>query len=121
MSLFFAECVGNVNDPVILGGWINKPVRIIIKSKLFGFRPIGKHSPDLHVPGLVRHDHGKILTVALEALRQNLDRKLIGFNLLPEMFTMREVQELYEAVYSRPFVITNFQKKILDLNVLERL
>ncbi|QMW07062.1 NUDIX hydrolase [Spirosoma foliorum] len=72
------------------------------------------------IPEMI-HDHGEILTVALDALRQNLDQKLIGFNLLPETFTMREVQELYEAVYNRPFVITNFQKKILDLNVLERL
>lgn len=67
------------------------------------------------------YDHNEILTFGLEALRQNLDRKLIGFNLLPETFTMREVQELYEAVYDRPFAINNFQKKILDLNVLERL
>ena len=34
---------------------------------------------------------------------------------------MRDLQELYEAVYDRPFPINNFQKKILDLNVLERL
>jgi len=67
------------------------------------------------------YDHSEILSFALEALRQNLDRKLIGFNLLPETFTMREVQELYEAVYDRPFAINNFQKKILDLQVLERL
>jgi len=67
------------------------------------------------------YDHRDILTSALEALRQNLDQKLIGFNLLPETFTMREVQELYEVVYDRPFAINNFQKRILDLNVLERL
>lgn len=72
------------------------------------------------IPDMV-HDHGEILTVALDTLRQNLDQKLIGFNLLPDTFTMREVQELYEAVYNRPFAINNFQKKILDLNVLERL
>lgn len=66
-------------------------------------------------------DHNEILTFALEALRKNLDRKLIGFNLLPETFTMKELQELYEAVYNRPFAINNFQKKILDLHVLERL
>jgi len=54
------------------------------------------------------HDHNEILTFALEALRQNLDQKLIGFNLLPETFTMREVQELYEAVYDRPFATNNF-------------
>ncbi|MEZ0483327.1 NUDIX hydrolase [Fibrella aquatica] len=72
------------------------------------------------IPEMI-HDHGEILTVALESLRLHLDQKLIGFNLLPETFTMREVQELYEAVYNRPFVNANFQKKMLDLNVLERL
>ena len=46
---------------------------------------------------------------------------LPGGYLLPDTFTMREVQELYEAVYNKPFVITNFQKRLLDLNVLERL
>lgn len=66
-------------------------------------------------------DHNKIVDYALEALRQNLDHKLIGFNLLPETFTMREVQELYEAIYDKPFARNNFQKKILDLDVLERL
>ena len=72
------------------------------------------------IPEMI-HDHAEILTYALEALRQDLDKKLIGFNLLPETFTIREVQHLYEAVYDRPFAINNFQKKIMDLNVLERL
>ncbi|GAB3512023.1 NUDIX hydrolase [Emticicia fontis] len=67
------------------------------------------------------YDHNEILAYALAALRQNLDEKLIGFNLLPETFTMREIQALYEAVYDKPFAMNNFQKKILDLNVLERL
>jgi len=67
------------------------------------------------------HDHNEIVASALEALRQNLDQKLIGFNLLPETFTMKDVQELYEVVYDKPFARNNFQKKILDLNVLERL
>jgi 8-oxo-dGTP diphosphatase len=67
------------------------------------------------------HDHNEILSYALKALRQDLDQKLIGFNLLPETFTMKELQGLYEAVYDREFAMNNFQKKILDLNVLERL
>jgi 8-oxo-dGTP diphosphatase len=66
-------------------------------------------------------DHNEMVDAALETLRQNLDQKLIGFNLLPETFTMREIQELYEAVYDKPFARNNFQKKMLDLNVLERL
>jgi 8-oxo-dGTP diphosphatase len=66
-------------------------------------------------------DHNEMVSFALETLRQNLDSKLIGFNLLPDTFTMKEVQELYEAVYDKPFARNNFQKKILDMNVLERL
>lgn len=66
-------------------------------------------------------DHNEIVEKALEALRINFDHKLIGFNLLPEKFTMKELQQLYEAVYDRPFRANNFQKKMLDLNVLERL
>ena len=67
------------------------------------------------------HDHKEMVSAALESLRLNFDIKLNGFNLLPETFTMKELQELYEAVYTKPFASNNFQKKILDLNVLERL
>ncbi len=66
-------------------------------------------------------DHHEIVEKALETLRLNLDQKLIAFNLLPETFTMRELQELYEAIFDKPFARNNFQKKILNLNVLERL
>jgi 8-oxo-dGTP diphosphatase len=66
-------------------------------------------------------DHNDIVAEALIALRRNLDEKLIGFNLLPDTFTMRDLQELYEAVYDKPFARNNFQKKMLSLNVLERL
>ncbi|SKC09428.1 ADP-ribose pyrophosphatase YjhB, NUDIX family [Dyadobacter psychrophilus] len=66
-------------------------------------------------------DHNEIVEKALTALRFNLDEKLIAFNLLPETFTMKDVQELYETIYDKPFARNNFQKKILDLNVLERL
>lgn len=66
-------------------------------------------------------DHNDMVMQALETLRLNLDQKLIAFNLLPETFTMKEVQELYEAIYDKPFARNNFQKKILDMHVLERL
>ncbi|GAB3785581.1 NUDIX domain-containing protein [Spirosoma horti] len=66
-------------------------------------------------------DHNEMIACALDTLRLNLDQKLIGFNLLPETFTMKEVQELYEAIFDKPLARNNFQKKILDLNVLERL
>ena len=66
-------------------------------------------------------DHNEIVAKGLDTLRLKLDEQLIAFNLLPETFTMKEVQELYETIYDKPFARNNFQKKILDLNVLERL
>jgi 8-oxo-dGTP diphosphatase len=73
-----------------------------------------------HLPTMIM-DHAEIVEKTLETLRLNLDQKLIAFNLLPETFTMKEVQELYEAIFDKPFARNNFQKKILNLNVLERL
>jgi 8-oxo-dGTP diphosphatase len=66
-------------------------------------------------------DHNEIVVKAFDTLRRNLEEKLSAFNLLPDTFTMKEVQELYETIFNKTFQRTNFQKKILDLNVLERL
>lgn len=76
--------------------------------------------PVRDLPAMIM-DHDEIVKNALETLQLNLDQKLIAFNLLPETFTMREVQELYESIFDRAFARNNFQKKILDLDVLERL
>lgn len=66
-------------------------------------------------------DHNEIVEHALESLRLNLDNNIIVLNLLPETFTMKEVQDLYETIFEQTYARNNFQKKILDLNVLERL
>ncbi|MCF0054584.1 NrtR DNA-binding winged helix domain-containing protein [Dyadobacter sp. CY356] len=66
-------------------------------------------------------DHNDIVLKALESLRVNVDEKRLAFNLLSETFTMKEAQELYEAIFDKPFARNNFQKKILDLDILDRL
>lgn len=72
------------------------------------------------IPSLVM-DHNEILEKALKALRNDIDEKLNVFNLLPEKFTIADVQEIYETIFEKTYVRTNFQKKILEFNVLERL
>ena len=72
------------------------------------------------VPKLI-FDHNLIIKKALATLRSDLDEKLVGFNLMGETFTMNELQKLYEAVYQQKLVRTNFQRKMLSLDVLERL
>ncbi|MCC2589848.1 NUDIX hydrolase [Chryseobacterium sp. MFBS3-17] len=66
-------------------------------------------------------DHAEIVESALSYLRKNLDYKIVGSNLLPEKFTMKELQTLYEAILNEKFLRNNFQRKILSLNMLQRL
>lgn len=66
-------------------------------------------------------DHSYIVKKALETLRANLDRKLIGFNLLPETFTMGDLQSLYETILGQKLRRTSFQRKMLSLGILERI
>ncbi len=76
---------------------------------------------DVHKLPKVLYDHDAIIARALKRLQADLDEKLIGSNLMGETFTMAQLQKLYEAVYQKEFVRTNFQRKMLSLNVLERL
>lgn len=90
-----------------------KPKTGVLESSLTWFSL--SQIPDL------TYDHSEILICALESLQRDFDNKLVGFELLPEKFTMKEVQLLYEAVFEKSFPMNNFQKKILNLNILERL
>ena len=65
-------------------------------------------------------DHTEIVALALKTLRENLDRKLIGVNLLPEKFTMKELQTVHEAILDKKLRRTTFQRKMLSLEILER-
>ncbi len=66
-------------------------------------------------------DHGEMVEWALAALRAQLDELPLGATLLPGEFTMPELQRLYEMVHGRSLDRRNFQKRMLDLGLVERL
>jgi ADP-ribose pyrophosphatase YjhB (NUDIX family) len=66
-------------------------------------------------------DHEVMIRKALACLQGGLDQKLVGFSLLPETFTMAELKILYETILAKKIRMNNFQRKILDLNILERI
>ncbi|AKD54611.1 NUDIX hydrolase [Spirosoma radiotolerans] len=71
-------------------------------------------------------DHEAIVQKALDTLRADLDRKLVGFNrwaapLLAETFTMADLQRLYETILGQKLRRSSFQRKILSLDIVERL
>lgn len=66
-------------------------------------------------------DHDKILTMALERIRGKVRYQPIGFELLPEKFTLTELQQLYEIVLEQELDKRNFRKKILAMGFLKEL
>ncbi|SNR76725.1 NUDIX hydrolase [Lutibacter flavus] len=71
------------------------------------------------IPDLI-FDHGKMVKDAIEQLRNKAKHQPIGFNLLPEFFTIPELQSLYESIYQRKLDSRNFRKKILSLDILNK-
>lgn len=65
-------------------------------------------------------DHAEIVEKALQTLRENIDRKLVGINLLPQHFTMNELQQVYEAIVGEKLRRTSFQRKMLSLRILNQ-
>ena len=66
-------------------------------------------------------DHNDMITLALKTLRRQLSYQPIGYNLLPEKFTMPDLQQLYETILGESLDRRNFQKRILSYTILERL
>ena len=63
-------------------------------------------------------DHDFILRKATQRLREQLHFQPIGFELLPEKFTLKELQSLYEAILGIHFDRRNFAKKMFHLEIL---
>ncbi|MCI0522082.1 MAG: hypothetical protein L0Y37_00350, partial [Bacteroidales bacterium] len=72
-----------------------------------------------NLPDLI-FDHRKMVDRALSELVESIKIHPVGFELLPEKFTLVQLQGLYEAIYRRKIDKRNFRKKILLMNLLDK-
>ena len=63
-------------------------------------------------------DHGEILSMAKERLKGKVRYRPIGFELLPEKFTLSQLQRLYEIILETELDKRNFQRKIHRMEIL---
>lgn len=66
-------------------------------------------------------DHQEMMDKALATLRNQIHLQPIGYNLLPEKFTLPEIHVLYETILNKVLDRRNFPKKLLSLGILEKL
>lgn len=83
-------------------------------TELCAWHDVFEHPP-------LAFDQDRMVGMALETLRAQAGYLPIGMDLLPDKFTMPELQALYEAVLGRTLDRRNFQKRVLDLGIVERL
>lgn len=63
-------------------------------------------------------DHEQIIQLALDKLRQEVMYHPVGFHLLPEKFTLTEIQSLYEVILNKKMDTRNFRKKLAKMELL---
>lgn len=111
-------------------GLVNRdPVERTVSIVFFALINIADHDPDAvrshnaywvnlkDKPSLI-FDHDNMVQKALERLRYKATLHPIGFELLPEKFTIPQLQKLYEAIYDRPLDRRNFSRKLLSTGLL---
>ncbi|MEO8270891.1 MAG: NUDIX domain-containing protein [Aureliella sp.] len=75
----------------------------------------------LHDLPQLAFDHDRILEFAYQRLQNRVRYQPIGFELLPQKFTLTQLQKLYEKILDRTLDKRNFRKKILGMNILQEL
>jgi 8-oxo-dGTP diphosphatase len=64
-------------------------------------------------------DHTRIVQYALTRLRYKIEYSAVGFRLLPETFTLSELQRAYEMILNEPLDKRNFRRRIIEAEVIE--
>jgi 8-oxo-dGTP diphosphatase len=115
-------------------GKVNRhPAGRVVTTGYYSLIDVDKHDPhasawaegvywiDIDDCPPLAFDHTEILQDALEALRQRVRNKPVGFELLPEKFTLGQLQLLYEALLDEEYDKANFRKRILSMDLLDDL
>lgn len=89
-------------------------VEIIQNKRIVGWYPVTEVSN-------LGFDHAEILKKASQSLRLKLQNEPIGFEMLPEKFTLTQLQKLYEVVFGVEFDKRNFRKKVAKMKYLIKL
>jgi len=113
-------------------GEINRDLERVISIAYYALVDIEKFDTSLaekydarwvkisRLPALI-FDHSLMVKDTLNLLQRHAAVKPVGFNLLQEHFTLPTLQSLYESIYQENIDKRNFRKKILSMDILEKM
>jgi ADP-ribose pyrophosphatase YjhB (NUDIX family) len=118
-----------VEQLLTFGNVSRDPVERTVSVVFFALINIDDHDPELvkahnaywinlnDLPRLI-FDHEKMVELARERLRYKAALHPLGFELMPEKFTIPQLQKLYEAIYGKTLDRRNFSRKLLSTGLL---
>ena len=65
-------------------------------------------------------DHNEMVRQARKLMKQKMKTNPVGFELLPGLFTLTQLQRLYEAVNGEEMDKRNFRKRVKEMNYIEK-
>jgi len=115
----------------IFGEIDRDPGERVISAAYYALMNIDDYDPELarihnaqwikiHELPVLIFDHQEMVDKARILLKKQAATEPIGFNLLPKLFTLNQLQMLYEAISGDPLDKRNFRKKVAEMNFIER-
>ncbi len=107
------------------------PGERVVSTAYYALVDIGRYNRELvqahnafwikleDVPPLI-FDHDRMVADALRFMRYQASVKPVGLNLLPEEFTLTQLQTLHEAIFGHPLDKRNFRKRIAAMDYIEK-
>lgn len=86
----------------------------IIVSRIFDGKKI-EYKRIVKESGQLAFDHSMILQLAVERMRGKIEHTDIVFHMMPELFTLTELQKAYEVILDKPLLKANFRRKIAHM------
>ena len=103
------ECDGRYN--LVLTGDDGR--EYVSEVRLNNTNELYNQSAEAEIPkNSLAFDHAEIIVNAMLKLRSSLEKPYAAFRLLPEKFTLTELQQVYEAILDKKLIMANFRRKI---------
>ncbi|AZV56490.1 NUDIX domain-containing protein [Clostridium sp. AWRP] len=77
--------------------------------------PDGKVSREIMESTGIAFDHGKFIEYAISRLRNKIEYTSLAFNLMPELFTLTELQQVYEVIQGKELLAAAFRRKVANM------
>lgn len=77
--------------------------------------PNGKITRDIIETLGIAFDHGKLIEYAVQRLRNKLEYTSLAFNLMPKLFTLTELQQVYEVILGKELLAAAFRRKVSNM------